>query len=755
MANTNPFMAAYAAPAAPTASAAPAPAIPAPAGPSASEGDSNPFLKLYHESDEKAHQVTAPLDQTIRSAAKQALDWTGQHVGAPVDAVLGAPQRGVAGIATAFHEGHPERALSEAGTAIMHPDQAEPYQEGLRGALHTDALLDPHPSSWLGHARNFAVKTGTEMVTDPLNATPLPWIHRGEQAIGAALHAIPGAAKVGEKIGNVTRPLTSAVDPTRGVGAAIGSEKAGEFAALQGEAKNYAQKWFDAHPDQKRTDPKEQLDLQEKLAQTYLQRVAPERLGFNARHYETKAAAAPQPTKPRITGQEMAAAAREGRQPNVPPVPPGNAERDRLLGLKTQQQALYQPHLTTHGKATMEEQTPGAVSGDIKELLRSDPEAQHLLETWEKTEMPKALAKQVYAKGNPVTQKILGGFPVKVADALKDVMFLNPIPHTKNELFMAAQSPGGTQVIGEGLKLFAQQKTPAWQQLVQHMQGIGATSTWLKEREGLFGKIAAGMGANSGTMLGKITSAPARAMDFWAEQSHDLLWNLDNSLRGAMYLQQKRLGKSDPEIASYINAHMFNYGAQSELAEKLHAAGAPFAHWRIGSPERQARGLVENPAGTERLVRSEQNVNNEIDNPNEKINFATPIDEATRLANPATTLPYIASTMGEEYREPLRLATGKDTIQDVVKDPTHDAAAEFISRMAPGGETALDIADNPFHSKAPAAERYATGLIGAYPQAPPSTFEEYKRFYKAQGKEDFEAQKLALKALSQSRAGLR
>lgn len=670
----------------------------------------------------KAKKTTEVPDTWQRHAEKTLLDWTNTG-GHAVTSVLGAPQSAVAGAATAIHSGHPEQIFHDVGDSVMHDNR--PYEKNLRGMMHTEGLKEQHPSKWYDYLRNGAVDVGSEMVTDPLNLTPVGWIGKGAKALG---RAAGGANKFTPYLGEGLQKAAQLVDPTRGVAGELGGKGAGELQALENSARTRATEIIKQH-GQHLTDPKEQQQAIEDVTRQIMRKEAPAQFGFDAAEYEHRAKAL-QPMGPH----------------GKPQIKPANIPIIKSLEEKAaSQNTKLQGTLTKHGKAQLApHEITSKPSTVARDLLQRDPQYTNYINHAEHVIMPEATRQMIYHGAQ--LENDLNSIPAfrglrHVSNALKDVLFLNPVPHMKNIITLLYESPGGYALVPKAFAIYAQHKSPQFALKTQELENAGATVGFFKERERLFDQLAA--------KLGPVAGAPFRGFSKWADMSHDALWAFDKSARVALW-DSLPASMSAGEKAAYVNSRLIDYAHKSPLADVLSSLGAPFPHWRIENPKRQVRALFENPAAMNRVAQTEQGINNNLPG-DAHIEFATPVDEGAKALNPASTLPYLGSTMGQEWREPLRLAARKDSIQDLATggEELKTMAYDFV----PGGQFYEEAIDNPFHSKAPAALRAALYPLGAYTMNNTSSFQAKVRELKAAGMDDYTAQKEARKFFQRTSRG--
>ena len=322
----------------------------------------------------------------------------------------------------------------------------------------------------------------------------------------------------------------------------------------------------------------------------------------------------------------------------------------------------------------------------------------------------------------------------------KDVMFFNPAPHMKNITVLQIEGPGGERVAAEGARIFATMPPEAFKAQERMLEDAGALSSFFAQRKGLWQDA-----------VDKISPQIGRATEAIKNYSNDKLWKWDIAQRIALWNHLKKspkyAGKSDIELGAVVNDTLFDYAHKSPLSEVLEGIGAPFPHWRLTNITRQAKALVQNPAAVTRMARVEQVGNQDLgpEHDHYDMGLNAPYDEFAKAVNPATTMPYLATTAGPVGK--ALYSAGKGDFQDQVgQAPLEGVAREAIRTVMPLGSETTDLAvGGKYPSNANNLTKFGWSLLGAYPRNMRTIFTQKIEEYKRDGQDQFQAERSAQK----------
>lgn len=270
--------------------AAPAPAAPASADPFASAaggGSTAPPrrpgaspLAVIGE-----HMPTAKggaLDKVVRKAKveqhRAAIDPIGW-----VDAVLGGPQRAVAGLITSHGD------VGHAWQVMTHPHDAALQEHEIKALMKTFRIPEPEGNSMLAMIGRFGARFFTQNITDPINLVPiLGQFRAAEKGLTAARAVIEAAGSVGAKL-----PV---VDRVARAGETLGGSSIKRVARDVGRA---GEELFGRRPELSKVHTKDGKDIIDKAtgavtaragAPLLSKKAVSERIGIETKHRSYEAA---------------------------------------------------------------------------------------------------------------------------------------------------------------------------------------------------------------------------------------------------------------------------------------------------------------------------------------------------------------------------------------------------------------------------------------------------------------------------------
>lgn len=346
-----------------------------------------------------------------------------------------------------------------------------------------------------------------------------------------------------------------------------------------------------------------------------------------------------------------------------------------------------------------------------------------------------------------------------LSDLSRKALFAIPFAHMKNIAEAQYMGPGGAQALAHGAALAAARGVPSDAMVKLGMlpgakgvyeklagQQIG-DAEWEKRLDGLrrkgalveFADDAHGPNAGANRALWTFDAAQRVALDDFLAKHHPGYHDLSPYQQGAM-----------------VNAALFDYYHQSDLAKTLRTLGAPFPHWRLSVMERDARQLLGDknaavpahagdPTRFIAYMRGMHALNHSLfpaDASGKRaegaydVDLSGPMDEGPQqMLAPVSSL---ASILG-----PLGMALhGKATAQDVVQGGG-DALGGILGSYVPYGGAAPEVLDaighatgnksvrgdaaalgaDRFHSTAPPELRALLSVIaGGYTKADPSSY---------------------------------
>lgn len=218
--------------------------------------------------------------------------------------------------------------------------------------------------------------------------------------------------------------------------------------------------------------------------------------------------------------------------------------------------------------------------------------------------------------------------------------------------------------------------------------------------------------------------SPARLLPIgFRKATTGLLDRWDTALRAA---RLKQLDHDMPNATEYerldrVNQDLGAYNLKPQYVKALQAfAGANFPQWHnYIVPTMVGRALIRNPGRVERLARGEQNANDTfLPNAPYRVTLGGPVDESASAAADVArimTMKYPSYFGGPSSLGPasyiLHPPPGKTTLPQ--------RALEIGSGFVPFGNVGLDVLLNPYKSPLPPLARAAGGLSGIYSQKRP------------------------------------
>lgn len=641
-----------------------------------------------------------------------------------IDAVLGAPQRFVAGAMAADQEhggafrANTNQELARAAYGAFHPNDQAGIQADAQKFAHVDRLKTNDPR-FRGKLQNTAVDLGFQFLTDPLSLAGGAGLFRegGEKAVeglaGLERRALTSSNQTIKKTARafIPNPDEKLALTNKGQAASSGvraaetnreARLAASDAALLAKHKKAIQAGDVPAPVRQRL-------LQEPYVHgTPRMRIQARKFGYEPTeieaatpptgvlHYNLKDAYDPhtntlKPLDDSLLFEEKPVVKpKAGFEKHQKADAVGTPLYDRIEARLRSGRSVVQHRLTEKRIAEQLGQAiPDGPLSTFDERLKTTRQNQ------ETTVRDRAALADVGAKPKSA---IAGGGPLRgLSDAYRDSMFVNSLPHMGNIAELAFEA-GGLRGVGRGAYHFLNPKGVP-KALQTEIEDAGATAHFTAKPPGKYSPA-------------KFVPPPARkltqgALDRW-----------DNAQRVARYEHVKKANPKldDFEIAQKVRQDLGDYGETSYATDVQRAAGGPFPQWHnYIVPTTQARALLRNPQRVEQLARAKSDVNDNFFNPQGvELEPNKPSDEAAKaVMNP---LHYF---MGSSALGPLAKlieAAG----QKSPKKAQHlgDVLGDLAGQYVPGASLVQAFTNTgSFKSKAGGLTRGMSSLFGAYPKA--------------------------------------
>lgn len=311
----------------------------------------------------------------------------------------------------------------------------------------------------------------------------------------------------------------------------------------------------------------------------------------------------------------------------------------------------------------------------------------------------------------------------------------NPLPHMKNIGFMG--------YLGQGIPVAAKG-------LYYALKGVPKDITDALEHHG----AATHFALSDPEKYSFVRLNPAR------KKFAQILDRFDTGMRAAAY---EKIKHANPHLTPYELAEKVNedIGAYQDSPQYVEYArgflGAQFPQWHSYIvPTAVGRAALRYPQRVESVVRATNDVNDDVigKNAGYEINPGGPVSEAANLyADPlrVANLPYqeapkalLSPSAAGPFVGGLAHLTNKAGEGTSILDP-EDLAGQVLPYWNIVGP---QLGFNQFNSKAPANIRSVAAIIGAYPKAQQSLREAMIRNYMQQGMSRFKAEQQVQRALS-------
>lgn len=666
--------------------------------------------------------------QRIADAAKHAAAAVGGAVASPVghaltefaslpaegiNAVLGAAQRvnashlanartnpgGVVGAATLPFSPvnllHPavRKQVGNDIYAATHPNDPS-IENAAEAATGVNRLMTTDPR-FRGKARNFAVRTAFETLTDPLTFTGAGTASAGEgalQRIGrlgtAALkspsEAVRSTAKtfltnVPEREGGFTPREISTVNTLRQKGITDARVLHTSDEGLLHDNRNALASGVIPEPIRQRL-------LQEPYVYGTPE-MRQQAVAFGYKPTPAEAAKAPQ--------NLLVYNLRENYDPHTGMLAPPPGFNDLLLGeeekLRTPSAGFEKGQTGVAPTETLAQRVERRLAaGRAAVRHRSTVQAlqQHL---GVGPEMASSLA----------TEKKIGGFaPFRaISRAQVDALLSTGLPHMRN-IGVAAYDTMGEPGVARGLQFFATGVPPA---LKERLEQGGAAH---------FGVRTPGKFSPARLLPRGVRKATTGALD-----------RFDQGMRAA---RLEQLDRTNPELSEMekldrVNQDLGAYNQRPHFVDYLSGVGGNFPQWHnYIVPTMLARAALRQPGRVERLARVEQNANDTfLPNENYRVTLGGPNDEGAAAA--ADVARFATAKGAQRYPKyfggPSSLGPASLILHPY--GTLGQTAEEVGANLIPFGNVALSSLTDLYKSPLPPAARALGELLGIYTQKRP------------------------------------
>jgi hypothetical protein len=620
-----------------------------------------------------------------------------------LNAVLGAPQRAVASEIGNFRSNPagvlganaapllgPSVLLSpsvrkQVGNevyAAFHPND-ERVEEGAEKATGVNRLMTSDPR-FRGKLRNFAVRTGFQTVTDPLNLVAPGIAKAGELALEGIGRAGTAAIKSGsptartlmtnvaEREGGYTPEEVSTINSIRNRD--ITRSRVQHTADAKLLAKNKGALKDGAIPP----------DVQQRLLrEAYVGGDNEMREQAVAHGFKPTPAEAAKPPAGLLKYR-----LEENYDPHTGVRQPGSFE-NLLLG---EEEKLREP------KAGFEQSKTGAPpTAELFDRMQARLAAGRAVTRFRSTasDLEKHLGVTPDMARSLATESKVGGFgPLQaLSRAQVDALLYTGLPHMRNVAIM------GYNAMGEsGIARATQFMLNPSKELLARLDESGGASHFGTRVPGKF---------SPARILPQVRQATTGALDRW-----------DQALRAA---RLEQIDKQHPDWNEFrkmdrVNQDLGAYNLKPQYVKLLQGIGANFPQWHdYIALTSSARALLRSPGRVERLARGEQNANDQVF-PGKKapyrISTGGPTEEfASALADPVRRVG--ASRYPSYFGGSSSIGPIANLLNPQVKP------AEFAAGLVPFGPAILDYLSNPYKSPLPPAARSLLDMIGVYSQNKP------------------------------------
>lgn len=675
-----------------------------------SESTLNEAILAAHTKEAEAKNAVA---QSLKNFAALPAEGVGALFGAPQRVIasrlahMAANPRGVAETSTApLFGGLPalldprgREQLGNEAYAVFHPNDPS-IQSNAEKAVGVDKLRSNDPR-FRGKLQNFAVDTGFENLTDPLN-----WATLGTAAGGEI--ALRGIGKIGTRsitsnnplIRSTARHLATNVEERAGGFtpeeiAKINSVKQAQITRTRVQHSTDAQLL-----SQNRTLLKKGI-MPEAIRQRLLQEAYVE--GTPEMREQAQAFGY------RPTGSEQSKAPtgmvnynlREHYDPHTGAFDTPHNFDDLLTG---ELEDLRPP-----GAGFEKQQTgvadPGTLYDRVERRLAQGRGVVRHRTTVENLQTKAGLSPEM-ANATATRTKVGGFEPAKaLSRAQVDALLTTGLPHMRN-VGVAGYLAGGEAGVAQAMRYFL---SGIPKKTLDRLNEGGASH---------FGVRVPGDLSPARLIPPGIRKASTGMLDRW-----------DQALRAARLEQVDKEMKGADELVKLdrVNQDLGAYNLKPHYVDVLqNFLGANFPQWHnYIVPTVVGRAALRAPGRISRLGRAEQNANDTfLPNAPYRVTLGGPVDEAaSAVADPARLA--FGETPGKRYPSYFGGPSSVGVLAPIARQVLYGGKKEipqFISGLIPFGGVGLDVFANPFNSPLPPAARAAAGVSGIYTQKrPPSS----------------------------------
>lgn len=670
----------------------------------------------YKKGLQKAGQIAKTAGDALNASpvgrvyahAKRVVDEAADDASQTLNAVLGAPQRFVAGALAADKDAGglgaatPAKEGSKGLYAAFHPNDSADTQRKAEQVANVERFRVAHPKSWVDNLRNFGVDYGFQTATDPL--TYLGGFGLIERA---GSKVIAGSGRLAEQMvtgqrGKGMQTIANAMVPNPKQYEAFTAKGRAEFQAAQ-EEQAAVESRLRATDDELLA--KHKHDLKRGIVSPEVVNYIKNREAGVVQQYGPNDLfpsnvprdqwTVPQEITKSGSGNKFFQAPKYPWQKNSRfdsgiPKDPYDAVKERLMATRdiaadkhfrtAAAQKLGFGQLAAKGqpKPKLTVAQTQALQPIQKEMLRDKEMALKLLTD------PQSWFEQFFEKV-PFLQDL--------SNWQRDVLIVNGLPHMGNISFLTYLA-GGPAAVARGMYLAAR-GGPKLQSLVTRLENIGA-------------------GSHFSTL--HVHGPAALVPKPLAHLSQTMLDRVDMSMRAARLEQLDKFspGLSDAEKAQIVRQDLGDYRNQPNYVQMAKMLGGNFPQWHgYVVPTAVARALLRHPERVEQLQRLQTVLNQDfLTDQGYKIEFNKPGDEFSKMVTlPTGTGRYLTT---ESMIGPLSAFVRK--YAPMTQEDSYsvsDDIVKYITELLPyesiwGPQVGL----NPFHSKAPADLQSVLGVFG-------------------------------------------
>ncbi len=678
-----------------------------------------------------------------------------------LNAIFGALQRANAGLLgeTAL-EPYPEKLLPpmvdpakiKAGLyGALHPND-QTVENRMEDAIGASALKVPHPQNFLDYARNFAVDTGAQTITDPLMAAaPVGLTERlGDEALSgiddATVAALESPATRGSARWFATTPRARVALTKKTLAAYTGIHNSEGLSFLRRADANAAvlAKSADAiRATRKLTPELDQHLLEEAIVygtprlraealadaerrgipvNPELLRKPPEGiLDFHLKpdyfsHMKEHIAELTDPyARPQGTGISGGGFERPQMTEEIPDDPVKAMELRLAASNRTIQRRMVQKRLA---QATGLPLRVTNANGKLIRAIRENPALQQAAIRPGKD----LAARELLQNPFPATGEGLPGLR-GLSDYTRDVFIAaNALPHTKN-IGELAYLAGGVPGLLRGAQ-YALSGVP--EALGRRMEEMGAATHFMLTQP------------SSGSVVRRVLPA------WYRRGNQTILDRWDMGMRAARLEQlDRRYGSTltDFEKGARVNQDLGDYRNMPGYVQAARALGGVFPQWHLYiMPTTVARAALRNPQRVQALVRAMGLASQDIMQPAFKqgVNFGGPVPEFGTLTTPpvGTAKSLMSSSVVGPAIQAAEALTQTPTSFNPLSNP--QALSSLIPLFNVGAPL---FGYNPYHDPEPAWARALGAAWGVYPAARESAYTQKVYNLMKQGHSAYEAKK--------------